>query len=85
MIKKNMESLIDQINDNAEKLSGFISCPCCLRPMPRRNQRQLDYLSFDCGFVLDSSSNHVIFYNADPKYSNLKEDDWGMDYIKYYE
>ena len=82
-IRKEMESLVDNINKNADVVANRIVCLDCMSLIQRRNLRQLNYIQCDCGFVLDSTSSCVIFSNKDGKYNKLREDDWGMDYVTY--
>jgi hypothetical protein len=53
-----------------------------MTPIQRRNLPQLNYIQCDCGFVLDSSDENIIYKNRDVKYSKLKREDWGMDYVE---
>jgi hypothetical protein len=82
-IRKEMESLVDNINKNADVVANRIVCLDCMSIIQRRNLRQLNYIQCDCGFVLDSTSSCVIFSNKDGKYSKLRKADWGMDYVTY--
>ncbi len=82
-IKKEMEALVDSINKHADDIANRIVCLDCMSLIQRRNLRQLNYIQCDCGFVLDSTSSYVIFSNKDSKYSKLRKDDWGMDYVTY--
>ena len=78
-----MEALVDSINKHADDIANRIVCLDCMSLTQRRNLRQLNYIQCDCGFVLDSTSSYVIFSNKDSKYSKLRKDDWGMDYVTY--
>lgn len=82
-IRKEMESLVNTINYHADDIASRIVCLDCMSLIQRRNLRQLSYIQCDCGFVLDSTSSCVIFSNKDGKYSKLRKDDWGMDYVTY--
>lgn len=84
-IRQEMEKLIDDINTNANVLSSSLYCFDCMLPLERRNLTKLNYLAHSCGFVMDTSSNHVVFHNVDEKYEHLSKDDWGMDYLEYNE
>ena len=83
LIREALETLVDEINDNADKLMSSLYCFDCLLPIERRKLIKLNYLSHDCGFVLDSSSSHVSFHNIEEKYAKLRPEDWGMDYIEF--
>lgn len=83
-LKKAMQDLVEGINTAATILANLIVCIDCSSPIPRRRLRQLNYITCDCGFVLDSSAtNHVVFHNVDDKYSLLSKAQWGMDYVEY--
>ncbi|HCZ21992.1 MAG TPA: hypothetical protein DHU72_00515 [Rikenellaceae bacterium] len=81
-IKADIVSLIEEINKGATILSNKIICFNCMTPIQRRNLPQLNYIQCDCGFVLDSSDENIIYKNRDIKYSKLKREDWGMDYVE---
>lgn len=81
-IRTDIESLIEEINERATSMSNKIICFDCMTPIQRRNLPQLNYIQCDCGFVLDSSNENIIYKNRDVKYSKLKREDWGMDYVE---
>lgn len=81
-IRTDIESLIEEINERATSMSNKIICFDCMTPIQRRNLPQLNYIQCDCGFVLDSSDENIIYKNRDVKYSKLKREDWGMDYVE---
>ena len=82
-IIKDIESLVEDINKNAKKLSDKVICIDCLNSIQRRYLTQLDYIQCTCGFTLDCTNNSIVLKNKDPKYSSLKREDWGMDYIEF--
>lgn len=63
-------------------MSNKIVCFDCMAPIPRRNLPQLNYIQCDCGFVLDITEENIIYKNKDTKYSKLRREDWGMDYVE---
>ena len=81
-IRTDIESLIEEINERATSMSNKIICFDCMTPIQRRYLPQLNYIQCDCGFVLDSSDENIIYKNRDVKYSKLKREDWGMDYVE---
>ena len=67
----------------AEETMKQMVCLECFTPISRPDASQLDYLTCECGFVLDSTNNHVVYSNKDEQYSGLGKEDWGMDYIEF--
>lgn len=82
-IRSSMESLVGEINFKAKDLAKSIFCFDCLKPIDKFHLKQLDHIVCSCGFALDSSENRVLFHNIESKFSTLREEKWGMDYIAY--
>jgi predicted RNA-binding Zn-ribbon protein involved in translation (DUF1610 family) len=85
VIEKTKE-LICQINSNNEQLKKeYLYCPSCTEHLPFYKQEPLNYFKCpSCGYLLDSSnSNTIILKNTDEKYSELNDNDWGMDYLNF--
>lgn len=82
-IRATMRGFINDVNEMAEATMKKIVCMDCFTPVSRPSASQLDYLTCDCGFVLDSTNNHVVYSNKDAQYNRLVKEDWGMDYIEF--
>ena len=82
-IRATMRAFIGDINGMAEETMKKMVCLECFTPISRPDASQLDYLTCECGFVLDSTNNHVVYSNKDEQYSGLGKEDWGMDYIEF--
>lgn len=82
-IRSTMSSFIGKLNEQAADILRKVVCHGCFMTMGRPDVAQLDYLKCSCGFVLDSTNNHVLYTNKDPHYNSLGKDDWGMDYVEF--
>jgi hypothetical protein len=85
IIEKTKE-LIYQINSNNERLkTAYLYCPSCTEPLPFYKREPLNYFQCPaCSYLLDSANgNTVILKNLEPKYSELTDNDWGMDYLNF--
>lgn len=82
-IRATMRNFINNVNEMSEATIKKIVCMNCFSHMSRPNASQLDYLSCDCGFVLDSTNDHVVYANKNDQYNRLEKEDWGMDFIEF--
>jgi hypothetical protein len=82
-IRSTMSSFISRINEQTLEVLNKIVCHGCFIPMGRQEVSQIEYLKCSCGFVLDSTNNHVLYTNKDPQYNSLSKEDWGMDYLEF--
>lgn len=81
-LKERMKDLVDDINTEGELIKGTLRCPDCSTPYSPHNNTSLTYLQCDCEFVLNIRKSEICFFNVNAKYKDLRESDWGMDYIR---
>lgn len=87
-IKGKVIELIKNINANGQNLQQeYLYCLHCGEQIQSYCVESLNYLkcsSDGCSFMLDSTNpQNIIFKNTDVQYNDLKDEDWGMDYITF--
>jgi uncharacterized CHY-type Zn-finger protein len=85
-IIKGIFDLSNQINQNTEVLKRkYFNCISCGESLSPHSVQSFDYLICqNCHTLLDSTNAKMtVLKNLNPKYENLAESDWGMDYLRF--